>query len=98
MSDQRYSECDIKDFLEFLEKCLKQKVLDYSIKPLTKNGDNFSGIIRSVDVKVAGINGIGVNLSEIKSILSFSLSFLNASPLIYSIKLCIWPRKRWCRA
>lgn len=96
MSEQRYSECDIKDFREFLEKSLKQKVLDYSIKPLTKNGDNFSGIIRSVDVKVAEVKGIGVSLNGIESVESMFPHFYCFSS-IYSIKFCIWPRKQWYR-
>lgn len=43
---------EIKEFAQFLEKSLQRKVLEYSIKPLTKPGDNFGAILQSVDVKV----------------------------------------------
>lgn len=56
MSDQNQSLCKIRNFVEFLEICLKRKVLEYSLRPLTKPGDNYGGILQSVDVKVAANN------------------------------------------
>lgn len=53
MSDQIRALCEIKEFNAFLEKCLKRKVLHYTLKPLTKPGDNYGSIMQSVDVKVA---------------------------------------------
>lgn len=54
MSDQVCPLCEIKEFDKFLEKCLEQKVLNYTLKPLTKPGDNYGSIMQSVDVKIAG--------------------------------------------
>ncbi|XP_055309442.1 uncharacterized protein LOC129573174 [Sitodiplosis mosellana] len=54
MSDQVRSFCEIKEFGKFLEKCLNQKVLDYTLKSLTKPGDNYGSIMQSVDVEVIG--------------------------------------------
>lgn len=45
---------EIRNFTEFLEQHLNKKVLEYSLKPLTKPGDNFGAIVQSVDVKVTG--------------------------------------------
>lgn len=53
MSDQVQPLCEIKNFSEFLEKCLGRKVLDYTLKRLTKPGDNYGSIMQSVDVEVA---------------------------------------------
>lgn len=54
MSDQCEALCEIKDFTEFLEKCLDRKVLEYTLKPLTKPGDNYGSVMQSVEVKIAG--------------------------------------------
>lgn len=54
MSDQVRPLCEINEFDKFLEKCLEQKVLNYTLKPLTKPGDNYGSIMQSVDVKIAG--------------------------------------------
>lgn len=58
MSDQVQSSYKIRNFGEFLEKCLKRKVIEYSLKPLTKPGDNYGSIMQAVDVKVAGVTDL----------------------------------------
>lgn len=50
------SSCQIKNFTQFLEENLKRRVLEYTFKPLTKPGDNYCGVVQSVEVKVAGTN------------------------------------------
>lgn len=63
MSDRDHSVCAIRRFPEFLEKCLGQTVLDYTLKPLTKPGDNYGSILQAVEVKVAkNTNSNEVNL------------------------------------
>lgn len=52
MSDQNRPLFEIQQFREFLEKSLNKRVLEYTLKPLTKPGDNYGSIIQSVDVKV----------------------------------------------
>lgn len=54
MSDQVRPLCEIKEFVKFLETSLSKRVLDYTLKPLTKPGDNYGSIMQSLDVKVAG--------------------------------------------
>lgn len=54
MNDQVHSLYEIRNFGEFLEKCLERKVHEYSLKPLTKPGDNYGSVMQAVDVKVAG--------------------------------------------
>lgn len=56
MSEQSQSTCKIRDFTEFLEKCLGRKVLEYTLEPLTKPGDNYGSMMLSVEVRVAEIN------------------------------------------
>ncbi|XP_031633861.1 uncharacterized protein LOC116347425 [Contarinia nasturtii] len=46
-------ENQIKNFTKFLEKSLNKTVLEYTLKSLTKPGDNFGAVLRSVVVKVA---------------------------------------------
>lgn len=58
MSEQTKPLSEIRNFTEFLEKCLERKVLSYTLKPLTKPGDNYGAVLQSVDVKVVGNNGI----------------------------------------
>ncbi|XP_031632040.1 uncharacterized protein LOC116346242 [Contarinia nasturtii] len=41
---------------EFLEKCLKKRVLEYTLRPLTKPGDNFKATIQSLEVKLLKSN------------------------------------------
>lgn len=48
---------EIKKFKEFLETILKTKVLDYSLKPLTKPGENYGAQLQEVKVKIAKIDG-----------------------------------------
>lgn len=48
------SSCNIRNFTEFLENCLQRKVLGFTLKPLTKPGDNYGSTMQSVDVEVAG--------------------------------------------
>lgn len=45
---------EIKGLTSMLEKCLKRKVISYSLKCLTKPGDNFGSCMQSLDVAVAG--------------------------------------------
>ncbi|XP_055307114.1 uncharacterized protein LOC129571346 [Sitodiplosis mosellana] len=54
MSEQTGPLTEIRNFTEFLEQHLNRKVLEYSLKALTKPGDNFGAVVQSVDVKVAG--------------------------------------------
>lgn len=53
MFGENSASCDIKNFKEFLEKRLKQTVLEFRIKSLTAPGENYGSIARSVDVKLA---------------------------------------------
>lgn len=52
MSSQSGSLCEIKDFTGFLEKCLGRKIVEYSLKPLTKPGENYGSVMLSVEVKL----------------------------------------------
>lgn len=54
MCDQIRSLCEIRNFGEFLEYRLERKIIEYSLKPLTKPGDNYGSIMQAVVVKVAG--------------------------------------------
>lgn len=47
---------EIKNFNEFLEKCLEYKVLNYTIRALTKAGDNYRGVVQSVEVRADNNN------------------------------------------
>lgn len=58
MSDQSQALYEIKNFTEFLEKCLDREVLGYTLEPLTKPGDNYGSIMQSVTVKTAGMNEV----------------------------------------
>lgn len=62
MSEECLPLNEIKNFTEFLEVHLNRIVLDYKLKPLTKPGDNYGAILRSVDVKVAGNKDFNVYL------------------------------------
>lgn len=44
--------CEIRNFNEFLEKSLSEKVLDYTLKPLTKPGENYGSVMQLVEVKI----------------------------------------------
>lgn len=46
-------ENEIKNFTEFLEISLNRTITEYTLKPLTKPGDNFGAILQSVVVKIA---------------------------------------------
>lgn len=52
MSDQ--IKFEINKFTEFLETCFGRKVIEYSMKPLTKAGDNYGSVLHAVEVKVFG--------------------------------------------
>lgn len=56
MSTQSQNVCEINNFMEFLEISLKQKIVEYTLKPLTVAGDNYGSIMQAVDVKVAKVN------------------------------------------
>ena len=49
--------CEIKNLKEFLEKCLGKPVLEYTLKPLTKPGDNYGSELQAVEAKLADKNG-----------------------------------------
>ncbi|XP_055296714.1 uncharacterized protein LOC129565642 [Sitodiplosis mosellana] len=53
MSEEVKPLSEIRYFTEFLEENLKRKVLDYTLKPLTKSGHNFGAILQSVEVTVS---------------------------------------------
>lgn len=57
MSEDNASICEINDFAEFLEKCLNRNILDFTLKPLTKPGDNYRSIMQLVEVQVSEKNG-----------------------------------------
>lgn len=42
---------NIVEFFEFLESALQRKVLEYTLSPLTKLGDNYSSILQALEVK-----------------------------------------------
>lgn len=44
--------CEIRNSNEFLEKSLSEKVLDYTLKPLTKPGENYGSVMQLVEVKI----------------------------------------------
>lgn len=46
----------IREIEAFLQTNLKKKVLEFTVKPLTKPGDNFKSLVQAVDVKLAGAN------------------------------------------
>lgn len=41
----------ITSLAEFLEKSLNRTILEYTLNPLTKRGENFGAILKSVAVK-----------------------------------------------
>lgn len=56
MSDQNQTIHEVANLHDFLGKCLKSKVLDYKLNPLTKPGDNYGSTMQSLDVTVANEN------------------------------------------
>lgn len=54
MSDQVPSS-EIKNFSEFLGKCLNRKIVGYTMESFTKKGENYGGVLQHVEVQVAGI-------------------------------------------
>lgn len=50
------SDREIVDLKQFLEKCLEKTVLDYTLSDLTKPGENYGSILRSLEVTVADAN------------------------------------------
>lgn len=52
MSSQSEPPCEIKDFTRFLEECLGRKIVNYSIRRLTKPGENYGSVMLSVEVKM----------------------------------------------
>lgn len=53
MSDRVF--CEIKNLNGYLEECLGKPVLEYSLEPLTKPGDNYGSELRAIDVKLADV-------------------------------------------
>lgn len=54
MLNQLRHSCEISNFMEFLEECLRGKILSYTLSPMTKPGDNYGSVIQAVEVKVVG--------------------------------------------
>lgn len=42
---------EYRNFKEFLEKCLEKNVLQYTVRPLTKPGDNYNSMLQAIEVK-----------------------------------------------
>ncbi|XP_055309477.1 uncharacterized protein LOC129573196 isoform X1 [Sitodiplosis mosellana] len=47
---------EISNLTQFLEQCFGTRVLSYTLKPLTKLGDSFGGVLHFVDIKLAAQN------------------------------------------
>lgn len=43
---------NIRAIIPFLEKSLNATVLDYTVEPLTKQGDNFGSTLLAINIKV----------------------------------------------
>lgn len=43
---------NISEIIPFLEKSLNATILDYTVAPLTKQGDNFGSTLLAINVKV----------------------------------------------
>lgn len=43
---------NISEIIPFLEKCLNATILDYTVAPLTAQGDNFGSTLLAINVKV----------------------------------------------
>lgn len=43
---------NIRAIIPFLEKSLNTTVLDYTVEPLTKQGDNFGSTLLAINIKV----------------------------------------------
>lgn len=89
MSDQIRCSFEIQQFRSFLEKCLKTKVLEYSLKPLTKPGDNYGSIMQSVDVKML-VTEDGNKVNSIHSKIKRCETQCNEILLINRTEYCIW--------
>lgn len=50
------SDRDIVDLKQFLEKCLKKTVLDYTLSDLTRPGENYGSILQALEVTLADAN------------------------------------------
>lgn len=77
MSEQARPLSEIRNFTDFLEKCLERKVLDYTLKPLTKPGDNYGAVLQSVDVKVVGNKGRDEVSFEMNSLICLKIGYFN---------------------
>lgn len=64
------SDREIVDLKQFLEKCLKKKVLDYTLSDLTRPGENYGSILQSLEVTAAdandGVSAIPIDNGKIK--------------------------------
>lgn len=88
MPDELTSVCGIRDFIGFLEKCLRKKVVAYSWKSLTNPGENFGSELQSLEVKVTETYG-----SQVKCIL---ISIKECFNLLFEIvKLCFFIQTDW---
>lgn len=53
---------NIGAIIPFLEKSLEATILDYSVAPLTKQGDNFGSTLLAINIKVKfGVNDSNSN-------------------------------------
>lgn len=70
------SKWNIIEFDSFLEKSLKSKVLEYTLKPLTKLGDNWSNTLLALSVKLLKNNQTNevnpINLNYLSKIQQYS--------------------------
>lgn len=60
---------NIRAILPFLEKSLNATILDYTVAPLTKQGDNFGSTLLAINIKVK-LNINEENLNEVRVLLS----------------------------
>lgn len=61
MFHRSQSSCEIRNFTEFLSKCLGKRVIEYQLNHLTKPGDNYGSVMLSVEVKVAEIDKVCIH-------------------------------------
>lgn len=86
------SDRDIKGLQQFLEKCLKKSVLDYTLSDLTRPGENYGSIMQSLDVTVAEANGRVSDDNKVTQkrpicfyMLKYSSSIAQGAPFGYQI-------------
>lgn len=65
---------NISQIVPFLEKSLNATILDYTVTPLTKQGDNFGSTLLAINVKIKHKINDG-NLNEVRFFWNFFHSF-----------------------